>query len=116
MAECVAAMSAAVSIPVTVKMRIGVVEASGREAQRAIAQFTERRRRSAAGVSSRGVRAAGATAVIVHARKAVLGGLSPKENREVPPLRYDVVRAAQAAQFPLPVILNGGLREAAGGA
>ena len=48
--------------------------------------------RGAAAVSSRGVREAGCQVAIVHARKAVLGGLSPKDNREVPPLRYDVVR------------------------
>jgi tRNA-dihydrouridine synthase A len=50
--------------------------------------------------------------VIVHARKAVLGGLSPKENREVPALRYEAVRAVKQANPGLSVILNGGLREA----
>jgi tRNA-dihydrouridine synthase A len=112
-AECVAAMCAAVSIPVTVKMRIGVVVGRGAEAHAAIAQFTTADADALMGFTA-GVRAAGAAAVIVHARKAVLGGLSPKENREVPPLRYAVVRAVKA-QFPgLPVILNGGLREVAG--
>ena len=49
---------------------------------------------------------------IVHARKAVLGGLSPKDNREVPPLRYDVVRRLRL-EFPtLPLVVNGGLRDA----
>ena len=58
------------------------------------------------------VRAAGCEVAIVHARKAVLGGLSPKENREVPPLRYDVVRRLKQACPALPVIVNGGLRDA----
>jgi tRNA-dihydrouridine synthase A len=59
-------------------------------------------------------RDAGCEVAIVHARKAVLGGLSPKENREVPPLRYDVVKALKA-QFPeLPIIVNGGFRDVAG--
>jgi tRNA-dihydrouridine synthase A len=48
----------------------------------------------------------------VHARKAVLGGLSPKDNREVPPLRYDIVRALKDSVGALPVIVNGGLRDA----
>ncbi len=110
-AECVAAMVAAVRIPVTVKMRIGVVEGRGTEARAAIAQYTEADHAALVAFTG-GVRAAGAAAVIVHARKAVLGGLSPKQNREVPPLRHEVVRALKA-QFPqLPVILNGGLRHA----
>jgi tRNA-dihydrouridine synthase A len=112
-AECVAAMCAAVRIPVTVKMRIGVVAGHGAEARAAIAQFTDADAGALMGFTER-VRAAGAAAVIVHARKAVLGGLSPKENREVPPLRYAVVQAVKE-QFPgLPVILNGGLREVGG--
>lgn len=109
-ADCVAAMVGAVSIPVTVKMRIGVVEGRGPETRAAIAQFTAVDAEALEGFVA-DVRAAGATAVIVHARKAVLGGLSPKENREVPPLRYNVVRTVKD-QFPgLSVILNGGLRE-----
>jgi tRNA-dihydrouridine synthase A len=108
-ADCVAAMHAAVSIPVTVKMRIGVVASHGAELRGAIADYTESDAQALLDFVSQ-VRAAGAAAVIVHARKAVLGGLSPKENREVPPLRYDVVRAVKE-QFPtLAVILNGGLR------
>jgi len=47
----------------------------------------------------------------VHARKAVLGGLSPKDNREIPPLRYDVVRRLKQMFVGLPLVLNGGLRE-----
>jgi tRNA-dihydrouridine synthase A len=112
-ADCVAAMCGAVSVPVTVKMRIGVVVGDTAEARAGIVQYTTADAEALLGFVTQ-VRAAGATAVIVHARKAVLGGLSPKENREVPPLRYPVVKALKA-QFPeLPVILNGGLREVAG--
>jgi tRNA-dihydrouridine synthase A len=109
-ADCVAAMRAAVNIPVTVKMRIGVVRGHGAAAREAIAQCSEADIEALLGFVG-AVSGAGATAVIVHARKAVLGGLSPKENREVPPLRYDVVRAVKE-HFPrLPLVLNGGLRE-----
>ena len=109
-ADCVAAMVAAVGIPVTVKMRIGVVEGRGADARAAIAQFTEPD--AAALLEFVGaVREAGAGALIVHARKAVLGGLSPKENREVPPLRYDIVRLVKEHCPGLPIILNGGLRQ-----
>jgi tRNA-dihydrouridine synthase A len=112
-ADCVAAMCAAVSVPVTVKMRIGVVVGEGTGARAAIAQYTDEDAAALLEFVAQ-VRAAGAAAVIVHARKAVLGGLSPKENREVPPLRYAVVRAVKAQHPELPVILNGGLREVAG--
>jgi len=109
-AECIAAMCAAVRVPVTVKMRIGVVEGRGAEVLSACRRFDDEDRAALYGFI-RAVRDAGCHAVIVHARKAVLGGLSPKENREVPPLRYDVVRAVRS-DFPgLPVVLNGGLRE-----
>lgn len=111
-AECVAAMCAVVSIPVTVKMRIGIVTDQGPAAREAIANYTDTDAWALMGFVA-DVQAASAAAVIVHARKAVLGGLSPKENREVPPLRYDVVRAVKE-RFPgLPVILNGGLRQVA---
>ncbi len=110
-AECVAAMTAAVRIPVTVKMRIGVVKASAREVAGAVAAFDEADyERLLHFVTS--VQAAGCKVAIVHARKAVLGGLSPKDNREVPPLRYDVVRQLKGAVGSLPVIVNGGLRDA----
>lgn len=110
-AECVAAMKAAVRIPVTVKMRIGVVAGRGTEARSAIAQYTAADAEALRGFVT-AVQAAGAAAIIVHARKAVLGGLSPKQNREVPPLRYEVVRAVKT-EFPaLSVTLNGGLRQA----
>jgi tRNA-dihydrouridine synthase A len=93
-ARCVEAMKRAVDVPVTVKTRIGIDDRDGYEHLHAF-------------VSA--VAAAGCDALIVHARKAWLTGLSPKENREVPPLRYDIA-ARVAADFPtLPVALNGGI-------
>ena len=112
-ADCVAAMRAAVTLPVTVKMRIGVVVGRGPAAHAAIAQYTEADALALAHFVAQ-VQAAGAAAVIVHARKAVLGGLSPKENREVPPLRYAVVRALKEKFPSLPMVLNGGLRDVTG--
>ena len=108
-AQCVAAMRAAVPLPVTVKIRIGVVTGRGPQASSATARFDEADWRDLRGFV-RGVAAAGCDAVIVHARKAVLGGLSAKANREIPPLRYDIVRALKSELAPLPVILNGGVR------
>jgi len=109
-AECVAAMHAVVRIPVTVKMRIGVISAAGREARAAVSQYTEEDFAALVHFVG-GLRAAGCQVAIVHARQAVLGGLSPKDNREVPPLRYAVVRRLKE-QFPaLPVVVNGGLRD-----
>lgn len=93
--ECVAAMKAAVKIPVTVKCRIGVDEQEPGEALWAMAQS---------------VVAAGADALTVHARKAWLQGLSPKENRDVPPLDYAIVHALKRDFPDLPIVLNGGLR------
>jgi tRNA-dihydrouridine synthase A len=110
-AEGVAAMHAAVGLPITVKMRIGVVTGHGAAAREAIARYSDEDAAALMGFVA-AVRDAGAAAVIVHARKAVLGGLSPKENREVPPLRYEVVRAVKEHYPGLPVILNGGLRQA----
>jgi len=92
--DCVAAMKAAVRIPVTVKCRIGIDEQDPELALEIFAQSIER---------------AGADALIVHARKAWLKGLSPKENREVPPLDYDRVYRLKAAHPRLTVILNGGI-------
>src|SRR5271156_4689074 len=80
--DCVAAMKASVSIPVTVKCRIGIDE---QDPEQALEIF------------ARAVETAGADALIVHARKAWLKGLSPKENREVPPLDYDRVYRLKAA-------------------
>ncbi|MEO8062765.1 MAG: tRNA dihydrouridine(20/20a) synthase DusA [Pseudomonadota bacterium] len=117
-AECVAAMKTAVDIPVTVKLRIGVVDASElppqgesrRESARAAAaRFGEPEKAALDGFVD-GIVAAGCDAVIVHARKAVLGAWSPRDNREIPPLRYDVVREITSRIAPLPVVLNGGMR------
>lgn len=110
-AACVAAMRAAVRLPVTVKMRIGVVSASGRAIAPAVSQFDEHDFESLCQFAD-AVRLAGCDAAIVHARKAVLGGLSPKDNREVPPLRYDVVRRLKGVFPTLPIVVNGGLRDA----
>jgi tRNA-dihydrouridine synthase A len=93
-AGCVAAMKAAVNIPVTVKCRIGVDDQEPREALWAMAEHT---------------RAAGADALIVHARKAWLQGLSPKENRDVPPLDYDLVYALKRDYPDWPMQINGGI-------
>jgi tRNA-dihydrouridine synthase A len=90
----VAAMKAAVAIPITVKCRIGIDE---QDAEQALEIFTQ------------AVERAGADALIVHARKAWLKGLSPKENREVPPLDYDRVYRLKRTHPRLPVILNGGI-------
>jgi len=93
-ADCVAAMKDAVALPVTVKCRIGIDD---RDSYEELAAFVA------------AVAAAGCDALIVHARKAWLQGLSPRENREVPPLRYDVV-ARLKADFPaLPIAINGGI-------
>jgi len=105
-AECVAAMRAAVRLPVTVKMRIGV-RSGARGA--ATGDFTERDFESLLGFVAT-VRDAGCQVAIVHARMAVLGGLSPKDNREIPPLRYEVVRRLKELLPELPVVVNGGLR------
>jgi tRNA-dihydrouridine synthase A len=118
-ADCVAAMRAAVSVPVTVKLRIGVVDGaeiggqglSRRESAReAAARFGPDEQAALAEFVS-GIVAAGCDAIIVHARKAVLGAWSPRDNREIPPLRYDVVRELKARIAPVPVVLNGGLRD-----
>ena len=93
-ADCVAAMKRAVKIPVTVKCRIGIDD-----------QDPE----VALDVLARGVVAAGSDALIVHARKAWLNGLSPKENRDIPPLDYDRVYRLKAALPQVPVIINGGI-------
>ena len=110
-AECVAAMHAAVRIPVTVKMRIGVVSGTRREVAGTLDRFDESDFEALLEFVQR-TGQAGSRVAIVHARKAVLGGLSPKDNREVPPLRYDVVRRLKEACGELSVLLNGGLRTA----
>jgi tRNA-dihydrouridine synthase A len=90
----IAAMKHAVRIPVTVKCRIGIDD-----------QDPE----IALDVLARGVVAAGADALVVHARKAWLNGLSPKENRDIPPLDYERVYRLKAAFPDVPVIINGGI-------
>ncbi|MEY1662112.1 tRNA dihydrouridine(20/20a) synthase DusA [Isoalcanivorax beigongshangi] len=94
-ADCVAAMQAVVSVPVTVKSRIGIDD---QDDYAFLHRFIDT------------VQQTGCRTFIIHARKAILSGLSPKENREIPPLIY--ARAEQVKQdFPqLEVILNGGLR------
>lgn len=94
-AACVAEIRAAVAIPVTVKHRIGI---DGRERYEDMLGFVD------------AVAAAGCDRFTVHARIAVLGGLSPKENRKVPPLRYDDVHRLKAERPELVVELNGGVR------
>ena len=115
-AECVAAMRAAVSVPVTVKMRIGIIDAAngaGRVPLRSrLAAYDDADYQRLLNFTEV-VSTAGCGVFIVHARQAVLGGLSPKENREVPPLRPEIVRRL-ASQFPrLQFVLNGGLRTVA---
>jgi tRNA-dihydrouridine synthase A len=92
--DAVAAMKAAVAIPVTVKCRIGIDEQDSEQALEVFAQAVEK---------------AGTDALVVHARKAWLKGLSPKQNREIPPLDYDRVYRLKAAHPRLTVILNGGV-------
>ena len=94
--DCVAAMKAAVSIPVTVKCRIGVDDQDPEAALDAL---------------TASVRAAGVDALVVHARKAWLQGLSPKENREIPPLDYERAYRLKVANPDLIVTLNGGIRQ-----
>ncbi|MDO9625573.1 MAG: tRNA dihydrouridine(20/20a) synthase DusA [Pseudomonas sp.] len=94
-ADCVKAMQDAVSIPVTVKHRIGI---NGRDSYAQLCDFVGT------------LRDAGCQSFTVHARIAILEGLSPKENRDVPPLRYDIV-AQIKRDFPdLQIILNGGIK------
>jgi tRNA-dihydrouridine synthase A len=109
-AACVAAMRAAVRVPVTIKMRIGVIDGRGRAAIEASRRFDEAERAALYRFVG-AVRDAGCDAVIVHARKAVLGGLSAQDNREIPPLQYDVVSQIKKAFPALQVVVNGGLRE-----
>jgi tRNA-dihydrouridine synthase A len=93
-AECVGAMRATVKIPVTVKCRIGVDEQDPESALPALIDACV---------------AAGVTTFAVHARKAWLHGLSPKDNREIPPLDYSIVYALKRARPELTVVVNGGI-------
>lgn len=93
-AECVAAMKRAVSVPVTVKTRIGIDD---RDSYEALANFIQQ------------VQAAGCNTFVIHARKAYLRGLSPRENRTVPPLNYAFAYRIKQ-EFPgLAIIINGGI-------
>ena len=93
-AECVAAMVENVSIPVTVKTRIGI---DNDDSYERLAGFIDT------------VSAAGCNLFIVHARKAWLNGLSPKQNREVPPLKYDTVYRVKQDFPDLDIVINGGI-------
>lgn len=94
-ADCVSAMSAKVAIPVTVKCRIGIDDMEGYQP---LKHFVD--------VVAQG----GCDTFIVHARKAWLQGLSPKQNREVPPLKYDYVHRLKTEKPELTVVINGGIK------
>ena len=97
-ADCVRALKDATPLPVTVKCRIGVDD---RDTYEFFTAFVD------------AVAAVGIAALIVHARSAILGGLSPKENREIPPLKYDYVHQLKRERPELTVVLNGGLSQVA---
>ncbi|MCD6047545.1 MAG: dusA [Gammaproteobacteria bacterium] len=92
--DCIAAMQAKVKIPVTVKTRIGIDDSAEKDF---LWRFIEI------------VKTAGCQTFIIHARKAWLKGLSPKENREIPPLRYEIAAALKKDFSDLEIILNGGI-------
>ena len=96
-AECVLAMRAVVDVPVTVKCRIGIDDQDSYEF---LLGFVD------------AVAAAGCETFIVHARKAILAGLSPRQNRDVPPLHYPTVWRLKAERPELTIIINGGIRTA----
>jgi tRNA-dihydrouridine synthase A len=93
-ADCVAAMAAAAAVPVTVKTRIGIDDRADDAILDALVDA---------------VAAAGCRTVIVHARRAILSGLTPKENREIPPLNYERVARLKRRRPDLTIVLNGGL-------
>ncbi len=97
-AECVAAMKCAVNVPVTVKCRIGIDDQDPAESLFGLA---------------RQVVDGGADALIVHARKAWLKGLSPRQNRDIPPLDYALVHRLKQAFPQVPVVINGGIADLA---
>ena len=92
--ECVAAMRAAVALPVTVKCRIGIDDQDPEISLETMANAVE---------------SAGVAALIVHARMAWLSGLSPRENRDIPPLDYALVYRLKAKHPRLPIVINGGI-------
>ena len=93
--NCVKSMMTRVNLPITIKCRIGIDD---RDSQRELEDFIGT------------VADAGCDTFIVHARKAILSGLSPKENREIPPLKYDSVFAVKRAFPELSIIINGGIK------
>jgi tRNA-dihydrouridine synthase A len=93
-ADCVSAMGAAASVPVTVKCRIGIDD---QDAEESLDRFIDT------------VAEAGCSTFVVHARKAWLDGLSPKENRDVPPLDHERVHRLKARRPDLAIIINGGI-------
>jgi tRNA-dihydrouridine synthase A len=99
--DCVAAMKAAVRVPVTVKCRIGI---DNQNPEESLDDFT------------RTVVAAGTDALIVHARKAWLDGLSPRQNRDIPPLDYDRVYRLKRRNPALEIVINGGIASVAAAA
>ncbi len=94
-ADCIASMQEKVAIPVTVKCRIGI---DNMESYQSFENFISR------------VADAGCQSFIVHARKAWLQGLSPKQNREIPPLKYDFVHRLKSEKPQLSIIINGGIK------
>ncbi len=100
-ADCVSAMGEAAFVPITVKCRIGIDD---QDAEESLDRFVD----TAAG--------AGCKTFIVHARKAWLDGLSPKENRDVPPLDHDRVHRLKARRPDLAIVINGGIASLAEGA
>ena len=95
-ADCISAMSESVTVPVTVKTRLGIDD---QESYGFLQAFVER------------VAGAGCSTFVVHARKALLNGLSPKQNRQVPPLDYERVHRLKADYPELTIIINGGLAD-----
>ena len=93
-ADCVRAMGSSVRVPVTVKTRIGIDDM---DSYGSLARFVEH------------MQSAGCSTIIIHARKAYLQGLSPKENRSVPPLRYDYAYRIKQQFQDMTVVLNGGI-------
>jgi tRNA-dihydrouridine synthase A len=93
---CIGAMQQRISVPVTVKCRIGI---DAQDAEADLQRFID------------AVAAAGCRTFIVHARKAWLDGLSPKENREIPPLDYDRVYRLKASRPELTIVINGGVED-----
>ncbi len=94
--ECVAAMKASVKVPLTVKCRIGIDDQDPEQSLEAL---------------TRAVKDARVDALIVHARKAWLDGLSPRQNRDIPPLDYDRVYRLKASHPDLAIVLNGGIAD-----